>query len=227
MPEPVVVGHDVWRIYGQGDTEVSPPKGLSFEIVRHLGQECDRYRARAPDRLKSDPRSDRDLSRGHDLHGALAQPLDHPRRRLRSFDARKRPTLTRRGPPTTGREGSNDRMTSARPWDSRSIGRRRVRTSAGRGITRSVHRVTVSQWLGSIPPCRVQGTCPSGDFTSAGGGAVRVRRETVVPPIRQEGGEQFSARAPSGRFGTSYGTGLTPQVSVLAARSSPAGLVFE
>jgi putative ABC transport system ATP-binding protein len=32
MPEPVVVGEDVWKVYGAGDTEVDALRGLSVEI---------------------------------------------------------------------------------------------------------------------------------------------------------------------------------------------------
>ncbi|MGC2290233.1 MAG: ABC transporter ATP-binding protein [Thermoplasmata archaeon] len=33
-PEPVVVGRDVWKVYGQGETEVSALQGISLEIIR-------------------------------------------------------------------------------------------------------------------------------------------------------------------------------------------------
>jgi putative ABC transport system ATP-binding protein len=33
-PAPVVVGRDVWKIYGQGETEVAALKGISLEIFR-------------------------------------------------------------------------------------------------------------------------------------------------------------------------------------------------
>ncbi len=34
MPEPVVVGEDVWKVYGAGDTEVGALRGLTVEIQR-------------------------------------------------------------------------------------------------------------------------------------------------------------------------------------------------
>lgn len=34
MPEPVVVGRDVWKVYGRGDTAVSALQGISLEIAR-------------------------------------------------------------------------------------------------------------------------------------------------------------------------------------------------
>ncbi len=34
MPEPVVVGTDVWKVYGTGDTAVSALQGLNVEILR-------------------------------------------------------------------------------------------------------------------------------------------------------------------------------------------------
>jgi putative ABC transport system ATP-binding protein len=34
MDEPVVVGRDVWKIYGSGETEVAALKGLDLEVVR-------------------------------------------------------------------------------------------------------------------------------------------------------------------------------------------------
>jgi len=34
MPEPVVVGRDVWKVYGHGGTSVSALKGISVEIAR-------------------------------------------------------------------------------------------------------------------------------------------------------------------------------------------------
>jgi len=34
MGEPVVVGRDVWKIYGSGETEVAALKGLDLEVVR-------------------------------------------------------------------------------------------------------------------------------------------------------------------------------------------------
>jgi len=34
MPEPVVVGHDVWKVYGEGETAVSALRGINIEIVR-------------------------------------------------------------------------------------------------------------------------------------------------------------------------------------------------
>ncbi len=34
MPEPVVIGRDVWKVYGQGETAVSALQGISIEILR-------------------------------------------------------------------------------------------------------------------------------------------------------------------------------------------------
>jgi putative ABC transport system ATP-binding protein len=34
MPEPVVVGRDVWKVYGQGETAVTALRGLNVEIQR-------------------------------------------------------------------------------------------------------------------------------------------------------------------------------------------------
>ena len=34
MAEPVVVGHDVWKVYGSGDTEVTALRGIDIEIAR-------------------------------------------------------------------------------------------------------------------------------------------------------------------------------------------------
>jgi len=34
MPEPVVVGRDVWKVYGTGDTAVSALRGINVEIMR-------------------------------------------------------------------------------------------------------------------------------------------------------------------------------------------------
>jgi putative ABC transport system ATP-binding protein len=34
MPEPVVVGQDVWKVYGEGETSVPALQGLSVEILR-------------------------------------------------------------------------------------------------------------------------------------------------------------------------------------------------
>jgi putative ABC transport system ATP-binding protein len=34
MPDPVVVGRDVWKVYGQGETAVSALQGVSIEILR-------------------------------------------------------------------------------------------------------------------------------------------------------------------------------------------------
>ncbi len=34
LGEPVVVGHDVWKIYGSGDTEVAALRGINITIVR-------------------------------------------------------------------------------------------------------------------------------------------------------------------------------------------------
>jgi len=34
MPEPVVIGKDVWKVYGTGDTEVTALRAISIEILR-------------------------------------------------------------------------------------------------------------------------------------------------------------------------------------------------
>ncbi len=34
MPEPVVIGRDVWKVYGTGDTEVTALRGVDIEIPR-------------------------------------------------------------------------------------------------------------------------------------------------------------------------------------------------
>ena len=34
MPETVVVGRDVWKVYGQGETAVTALRGISVEILR-------------------------------------------------------------------------------------------------------------------------------------------------------------------------------------------------
>jgi putative ABC transport system ATP-binding protein len=34
MQQPVVIGRDVWKMYGQGETEVTALKGISLEIMR-------------------------------------------------------------------------------------------------------------------------------------------------------------------------------------------------
>src|SRR5271157_86942 len=34
MPEPVVVGQDVWKVYGQGETAVEALRGINVEILR-------------------------------------------------------------------------------------------------------------------------------------------------------------------------------------------------
>ena len=34
MPEPVVVGRDVWKVYGSGDTAVTALRGINVEIMR-------------------------------------------------------------------------------------------------------------------------------------------------------------------------------------------------
>ena len=34
MPEPVVIGKDVWKVYGTGDTEVTALREINIEISR-------------------------------------------------------------------------------------------------------------------------------------------------------------------------------------------------